>query len=264
MDTHFTADAWATPLRATGGGRTLYTLLGIDERLSGDQVDEGQRALAALVEISRAVAEAGLDLAGICDAVSSGVAGLLGDACGVHLLSEEEEDDGPWLQTISVDHRDAQARDLLREILAHKYPTYSGFSADVVRSKVALFVPVADPLAVTAKVASVYRPYTTRFPTHSLLIVPLRAGNNVIGTLSASRTEPNRPYTISDKRLLQELADHVGLAIIPAREHDQLLGERDRLRARNAELEAVMSAAPVAIWVAQDPECRCILGNPES
>jgi signal transduction histidine kinase len=235
-------------------------LFASDQSLSGDQVDEGQRALAALVEISRAIAEAGLDLPRISDALTSSFADLVGDACAVHLLS----DDGEWLRTTSVDHRDAEARDLLHELTPIKYPAYSGPSAEVLRSKAAVFVPVTDPLAIASKAPPDYRAYATRFPVHSLLIVPVSAANRVIGTLSASRTDPNRPYTISDKRLLQELGDRLGLAITAARKHDTILSERDRLRAQTAELEAVMSAAPVAVWVALDPECHCILGNPES
>jgi PAS domain S-box-containing protein len=43
-----------------------------------------------------------------------------------------------------------------------------------------------------------------------------------------------------------------------------LRSSEERERARVLEMEAVMSAAPALIWIAQDPECRVITGNTAS
>ncbi|HEX2465339.1 MAG TPA: ATP-binding protein [Thermoanaerobaculia bacterium] len=43
---------------------------------------------------------------------------------------------------------------------------------------------------------------------------------------------------------------------------DELRASRQREQERRLELEALMGSAPVSIWVAHDPECRTITGNP--
>jgi PAS domain S-box-containing protein len=48
------------------------------------------------------------------------------------------------------------------------------------------------------------------------------------------------------------------------RAEETLRNSEARERARAAELEAIMSAAPAALWIAHDPECRHITGNPAS
>lgn len=241
-------------------GALYVTLFGTEERLSQDEVDEGRRALEALVGISRSLAEASLDLPRICETLSGCVTQVLGDACGVHLLSE----DGQWLRTVSVDHRDAAARESLRGIIADRYPAYSGPSGEVLRTGAAVFVPIADPTEISERVPAAYRDYARRFPIYSLSVLPICATSKIIGTLSAWRIEPRHPYTDANLQLLQELADRAGFAIGAAMKHEQLVFERSRLRAKTEELEAVMAAAPVAIWVSQDPLCHTITGNPES
>jgi signal transduction histidine kinase len=233
----------------------LYTK---DEPLFGQQV--GSRRLEVLADISRAIAEASLDLPRISETLSARITSWLGDACGVCLLSDDEL----WLKTASVDHRDADARDLLRQLASEPRPADEGPHAAVLRLGTPLFLPSAEPTEITASVTPSCRRYTTRYPVYSLLIVPISTDGEVIGTLSATRNQRDRPYTPSDQALLLELAERAGIAIATARRHQELLRERERLRAKSEELEAVMAAAPVAICVAHDPGGRQITGNPEA
>jgi PAS domain S-box-containing protein len=58
---------------------------------------------------------------------------------------------------------------------------------------------------------------------------------------------------------------HSGVDITERKRGEEALRKSAaRERARSAELQAVLRATPAAIWIAQDPECRRITGNPAS
>ncbi len=57
---------------------------------------------------------------------------------------------------------------------------------------------------------------------HSVLAVPLRSRDTIIGSLAISRTSPGRSYTPEDQSLLEELSDRAGLAIGNAQLHQDL------------------------------------------
>src|SRR5438045_2526889 len=75
-----------------------------------------------------------------------------------------------------------------------------------------------------------------RINIHSFVVVPIRARQTTIGTLSLFRSGPDRGYTTEDLTMMQDVADRSGLAIENARLYAHL--ER-RVQQRTAELEAV-------------------------
>jgi len=80
-----------------------------------------------------------------------------------------------------------------------------------------LLMPVVPFDAMLAGTRPEYRKYLERYPIASLLIVPLRVSERVIGTLTASRTRARPAFTVDDQRLLQDLADRSAFAIENAR-----------------------------------------------
>ena len=69
--------------------------------------------------------------------------------------------------------------------------------------------------------------------TRAELVVPLRVGNRVIGTLDVHSTQPDR-FTPEDVLVLQSLGDQISIAIENARLYEQsrelaVLEERNRL-----------------------------------
>jgi signal transduction histidine kinase len=106
--------------------------------------------------------------------------------------------------------------------------------------------------------------YSAKYVPQSAIAVPLIAQGRTMGSLLLVRHASPRPFTADDLDLVKQLTDRAAIALTTAREHQDLQEERQRLRARTEELQAVMAATPAAIWVAHDPEGRRITGNPES
>lgn len=77
--------------------------------------------------------------------------------------------------------------------------------------------------------------------------------NQVIGTLSfGAKTRPE--FSDEDLALMKTVADQVATAM------ERIRLQRDAER-RAEELQAVMDAVPVAVWIANDPACDQIVGN---
>jgi PAS domain S-box-containing protein len=100
-----------------------------------------------------------------------------------------------------------------------------------------------------------------RQPSASLMYVPLKHDEKVIGFLSFQSYKPNA-YTEADLGALQALADHCGGALERMRAEEQVLRLNQELRHRLEELQALFEVAPVGISVAHDPQCSHITGNP--
>jgi signal transduction histidine kinase len=182
-----------------------------DERRAADR----QQLLA---EASRTFAETVLDLQEALDRLTKRVVGSLGDSCVVRLLSA----DGEWLEPTAMYHPDPEARAFGAEMLrSSPQRRTEGINGRVMSSGNAVIIPVVDQERFRAAIKPEYRSYYERFGTHSVLVVPLRARDRLIGILSASREKPGQPYTEDDLALLQELGDRAAVAIDNARLYRQ-------------------------------------------
>jgi two-component system CheB/CheR fusion protein len=77
----------------------------------------------------------------------------------------------------------------------------------------------------------------------------------ILIALGEAATSSRRRLENQRRELERESADR-------AEAQDALRSSQQRELERRLELEALMSSAPAAIWVAHDPECRTITGNP--
>lgn len=180
--------------------------------------------LEALAEISKAMARATLEIGDVLDAVVRRVARLMGDACVLALF----EDEGPQLSPLSFYHPDPRAREVMERVYsAPPLPTEGDVVAPLIYSGKTLLLPELSPEKARQMLPSRYWPYVEEIGLHSLLIVPLRAQGEVIGTLGVTRDSPGQPYSEEDQTFLQNLADRAALTIANAR-----LFERERQRNR--------------------------------
>jgi signal transduction histidine kinase/CheY-like chemotaxis protein len=207
--------------------------------------------LALIVEASRVFFESGLDLDAVLDRTSRYLAEQIGDAACVRLL----DPDGLRLVTRAVWHRDDIARELLRRVTAAPIEaTGQSYHARVLaqdRSELVSTMPQAD---VEIRIGPAFRPWIERFGIHSLLVVPLRAHDRVIGTLALSRDRPGRAYSAGDRELVERLAERAALAI----ENARLFGaeqtarrETELLMHRVTQLQELTSALSSAVTPAQ-------------
>lgn len=180
-----------------------------------------------LAEASRAFANVGLDLAEALNRLTRRVVAALGDTCLVRLLSA----DGEWLEVAASYHPNPEAQAfgdaMLRDTPQRRT---EGINGRVMQTGEPVCIPVVNQEAFRAAIKPEYRAYYERFGTHSVLVVPLRARDQLIGVLSAARETPGRPYTPEDQALLQELADRAAVAIDNARLYEQA---QEAIRARD-------------------------------
>ncbi|MEP0983051.1 response regulator [Leptolyngbya sp. FACHB-17] len=165
--------------------------------------------LQTLSETSRSFSEAILDFQTLLNTVCCTIGELLGDACILQLVSDDEQ----WLQIPAVYHRNPEVVTRVQQA-ANAFPQriYEGLSAQVLQTQQPLFLSTttnAELQVSTQTEAS----YLEQFTIHSLMIVPLRVRNRSIGSLSLIRETPDKSYTIDDQTFLQDLANRAALAI---------------------------------------------------
>jgi len=103
-----------------------------------------------------------------------------------------------------------------------------GFRIKVDDSIAGQVVKTGEPFMESGDQASLK--VKTGYLVKSLIYVPLKTGNKVIGVMSVDNKASNRPFADNDMYLLAALADYASIAIVNA----QLYGE---VRAFNEELE---------------------------
>lgn len=121
----------------------------------------------------------------------------------------------------------------------------NGFHAQAALSGEAVLVPHMAQVRDQA-----YRPLTDLLETHSLLVVPLKVEDRLLGTMSVDNTRTNRILTEADQRLLTTLANQMAVAIAHAlayREIEQLNSSLEaKVQERTEELLTAKEAAEEA------------------
>ena len=146
-----------------------------------------------------------------------------GDSCSMVLLDAETG----GLELAAAHHPDPAVLALLQKTVGPLSIPEDGFVPTVLRTGKPLRLanmPQALPPAGEERVHA--RLYIERVGMHSILIVPLRAPEGLIGSLSLSRSRPDFPYSLEDQNLLQELADRAGLVVSNARLRERLKARR--------------------------------------
>ncbi|HEX6304161.1 MAG TPA: diguanylate cyclase [Anaerolineales bacterium] len=198
--------------------KVFVSIVDISERKRAEQALQRQTAKAeALAGISKALSAAGLETQATFEVIVEQVADLIGDACMLTLICEDNQ----WTRVVAVHHRQAEANRLMQHMISSSQKRAGeGASGRVMKTGEALFVPVVSSAAIEALGDPELEAYLYRSGVHSLLIIPLVAQGQVIGTLGMMRHRPGKPYTGEERSFLESLAIHVALTIMNARLHE--------------------------------------------
>lgn len=189
----------------------------------------------SLAEISDTLTRWTLDYQTLIETIAQRAAEVIGDACVITLLSEDRQ----WLNPVAFYHSDPNGRAFMKELLtAGPYRVGDSYAGQVVQTGQPLLIPSMSQAQIRATIKPEYQPYLERYGLHSLLIVPLRAHGQIIGTLGLTRDQSGRPYTQTDQLLLQDIADRAALAIVNAQAFATLKRAEETLAQQAAPLEA--------------------------
>ena len=176
-------------------------------QMARGEAEAAQHRLALLTLISQDIAAAAADLQTVLDTVARRTAEALGDGCMLRLLSFDSQ----RLETAALYFTDPASLAYVRQSIDSQLRFDEGVDRLVMQSGQPLLLPTLEELPAPIEPAE--RQYLQRLGVHSLLVVPVRTRNRLLGTLRVSRSTHAGPFTAEDQLLLQTLADRVGLAI---------------------------------------------------
>ncbi|MEA2311851.1 MAG: hypothetical protein QOE28_1819, partial [Solirubrobacteraceae bacterium] len=210
------------------------------------------------------LAEAGRRLVGTLDAdeivgiVSSLAVPAYADWCFVELL----RDDGR-VERVSIVHADP-AKQALVEEYDRRYPLDPDApfgSPHVIRTgEPELLTDVPDELLAAAAVDERQLELLREVGFRSSVVVPLRAGGEVLGDLALASAESGRRYGEEDVVAVQELADRAALALENARLYASLRDAELAARQAGEEVDTILGGLADAV-TAQAPDGRLVYAN---
>ena len=180
--------------------------------------------LRLLADASKTFAEAEGDLGQTVRAVVRCVSEAFGDTC---VLTLREELSG-GLEVVATHHPDEEVRALLEKTVQGTWLDDKDPLMKVVLTGQTRLVPRVPQEGLLESARPSTRAFIEHQGLHSVLIVPLRARGQILGTLGVSRSRPDAPYTPEDQSLLQELGDRAGLVVSNARLFAEARVERRR------------------------------------
>jgi signal transduction histidine kinase len=187
--------------------------------------------LQALAESSRQFSLASTDLHRLLDVMAHRIGDLIGDMCSIRLIAK----DGQWLESgATIYHPDPDKQAVANELLAMPQRVGEGLIGRVVLTGEPVLVTSYEGSDVQESLPERFRPLVGQIGVFSLLAVPMRSRERVLGAFVTCRTRPGFSYTEDDLRFAQDLADRGALAI----ENAMLLTElEERVSRRTAALE---------------------------
>jgi len=209
----------------------------ITERIRAEE--QARRAayrVETQLEITRMLAEAKLDVQAIMDQLAFCTAELIGDACIVTRYDEEQQ----LLVPVSYHHADPAVDEFMGEIAASPSNVQMAAAEKAASTGRPVLIGQVAEQETTGCCSPDFKPYLERSSVHSLLVVPIKQKDRVIGTIGLSRDYPGNPYTVEDQTLLESLAAHTALSISNAYLYHAAqseLAERKRIEAELNEIQ---------------------------
>lgn len=173
----------------------------------------------------------------VADAVVKHLSEELGDTCVVALIDES----GSVLKPMAFAHRDPEASEVFREIIARRSVKVGvGNSGQVAQSGQVINLRDLPGGAVRARIAPEHLHYADAYPVNSMLIVPILSEGRVLGTLGVAR---DKPYGDSEQLIVEREAQRIALVL----ERDELAAQ---LSASKVELDSMFERSQLGLAAA--------------
>ena len=195
-----------------------------------------------LSDLLQAIIETTHDFIKAADLSVKRCAELIGDGASLFWYSP----DNPNLDLISVYNEDPKLVSFFRNYMQdHPIGADEGAYGQVIHSNQSVIVPVIDMEQIRANAAPERLEYYEKLPLYSMILAPLRLEGHCIGIIGLGRHDPQHArYNEDDLVFLQEIADHISIALVNAYLFHKLedeLSERflaeNEVRRLNLELE---------------------------
>ena len=108
-----------------------------------------------------------------------------------------------------------------------------------------------------------YAAFVRDHPLRAMMVAPLVASGQLVGTLGSIRTSSDEPYSSDDLRLLEALADRAALALDEGISGPHAIGAADFEAIYRHNLDGVLLTTPDGHLLAANPAACSILGLSE-
>lgn len=172
--------------------------------------------------------------------------------------------DGETLDPAAVFHADPDVRAFVREVLASEpHPIGVGVSGAVAARREPAVLTDIDRDELIAVATPHVAQFLERYPIRSLVVVPMVAFGDVVGTLGAVRMASPVPYDDEDVMVLEALAERAALALAEARRRPRPIGPAEYEAIFQHSVDGILFTAPDGRVLAANPAACHILGRPE-
>lgn len=207
-------------------------------------------------EMAKEVSRFEPDFEAMLDNIAGYISDVTGDLCIIRTLSDSKKimpaagisfGDKEFIRKIKTAYK--SVRRLLN----------SQMTESILANGSSLFLPSVDRDELSRILDPVYMDLITEQVPTSIIMVPLKVQDTVIGTLSMSKINSQKQYTSGDILFLQSLADTFSIAILNSKLYTEKLKEvqeneriRENLRKQKRLLENILETLPVGVWITDE------------
>jgi diguanylate cyclase (GGDEF)-like protein/PAS domain S-box-containing protein len=196
----------------------------------------------------------------LLELITRRVAEIVGEGCVLTRMSE----DRTTLEPISSFHPDAEVRSYIEEVVASEpYRVGEGIAGHVAAERKLAVVNGMQRTALSELMQSHGQRFEQRYPIHALVVVPVVAGGEVVGTLGAFRFESTEDYGHEDVIAMTALAERASLAIAAGKELRPQLGVEGYEAIYRYAPDGMLFTAPDGRVLSANPAACEILGMSE-
>lgn len=211
---------------------------------------------AILDDFWAALRECGRDLPSLLRTIAQRVVDVMGDGCVLTTVTA----DGTELRPEVIVHADEEVGAAMRAVLgAGNMRVGEGIVGSVAADRHAVLLNDLEPGSVEETTPERFLPFVRDHPMRALMVVPLVAREELVGTLGAVRTRSDRGYEAADLRMLEALADRAALAIADSLAAPTMVSAADYEAIYRYNLDGVLLTTPDGHILAANPAASSIL-----